>query len=88
MEKKMEERMEGVISVSTDIWGESVITSDNVEVLDKMSMYLYKTYVGFVDKTTFNRKEVNMKCWDKRNYIPKILSWCMNNGIGFNWSNK
>ena len=35
MENRIEERMEGVISVSTDIWGDSVITSNNVEVLDK-----------------------------------------------------
>ena len=86
MENRIEESMEGVISVSTDIWGDSVITSNNVEVLDKMSMYLFKTYKGFVDNTTFNRKEVNMMCWDKRDYIPKILSWCMNNGVGFNWN--
>lgn len=88
MENRIEESMEGVISVSTDIWGDSVITSNNVEVLDKMSMYLYKTYKDFVYNTKFNRKEVNMKCWDKRNYIPKILSWCMNNGVGFNWNKK
>ena len=88
MENRIEESMEGVISVSTDIWGDSVITTNNVEVLDKLAMYLYVIYDGFVDKTIFNRNEVNMKCWDKRNYIPKILSWCMNNGVGFNWNNK
>ena len=88
MENRIEESMEGVISVSTDIWGDSVITSNNVEVLDKMSMYLYNTYKDFVYNTKFNRKEVNMECWDKRNYIPKILSWCINNGVGFNWNNK
>lgn len=62
------------------------ISSNDVELLDEMSRYLYNTYTGFIKNTTFNREEKTMCVWDRRNYLQKVLSWCVERAITFNWT--
>lgn len=62
------------------------ISSNDVDLLDEMSRYLYNTYTRFIDNTTFNRAEKTMRVWDRRNYLQKVFSWCMERAITFNWT--
>lgn len=37
------------------------ISSNDIEILDELSRYLYNTYTGFINHTTFNRAEKSME---------------------------